>query len=803
MRLLKFSSSIAFAVSIAACGGGGGNASAPIGSTDGTTNGGKTVGTRLTASLQDGTGLSVQSIPVSGGGQVVINLTDSAGVPQSNQTVRLSDATSGLVSFPNGMLATTDSRGAATVKVNRKTEFKFGIGTFTIQFDAPSCSTANGTNCLAMSSGSLDFRASPPAFKLELIDSNALVTNTIGTAGTSQVRATLKFEDGTVVNQKRVDIAGDLTKVSFPEGNSRLTDQGVALVKIARASQSANGAGTLIASATIVGADLSGGVDSTVVTGSLDYNLGVAAGTDKLTLSNLDVGATSLPAYGTRQVSVQSNLGALPASTPVAVTFVASCGQVQPSSVTTNSAGMATVSYSATDAVGVTPSSLGCSGKTVEISASAVGADAVRKSLSVMSAPATNLAFVVPVDPTKMRIYLEGSGGASQANIQFLLTNSTGEAIPSQDVQLTLKTTNAGIPKATFGSKGNVASILLTTDASGKVSVPVFAGTVPTSVLVNAALVSNSAIQTNSSLLAIASGRPTQSSLSLSLGKLAIRGFNFDGEETTVTLAMADRQGNPVPDGTAVNFTAESGVMIPPICTTGNVPGDSRCTVKFRSQGSRPADGRVSILAYAAGEESFVDSVGDNVYHCGDIFTDLGIAYRDDTARTSGVPVGGANASGQVPRSAAVSTCGTGVVPTAASGDGVWGTADVRQQAVIVYSTDDMKIGSVVWTSAPSAQWAGATVTTLLVATLADLNDNSVPTGSTIVASAIDATTTKPTDGTAFGTCTLVGVSNDSVPASLDPLPLRVFLKDCVSNDQVKISVTTPYAVKSFTLTVP
>ena len=798
MRLLKIYFSIVFAASIAACGGGGGNASAPGGSTDG-----KTVVTRLTASLQDSSGASVQSIPVSGGGQVVVALTDSTGAVLANQTVKLSEGTTGLISFPGGLIATTDSKGLATVKVNRKTQFKFGIGTFAIQFDAPSCSTANGNNCLSAASGSLDFRASPPAFKLVLLDSNSVVTNTIGTSGTSQIRATLKFEDGTTVDQKRVDIAGDLTKVSFPEGSSRLTEQGISLVKIARASQSANGAGTVTASATIAGADASGSIDSTVVTGTLDYNLGLAVGNDKLTLSNLDVGVTSLPAYGTRQVSVQASLGGIPASVPVTLTFAANCGQVQPSSITTNSAGIATVSYTATDAQGVTPSNLGCSGRTVEISASAVGADAVRKSISVTVAPATNLAFVVPADSTRMRIYLEGSGGATQAVIQFLLTNALGEAIPSQDVQLTLKTTNSGIPKATFGSKGNTSAILLTTDASGKVSVPVFAGTVPTSVLVNAALVSNTAIQTNSSLLAIASGRPTQSSLSLSLGKFAIRGFNFDGEETTVTLAMSDRQGNPVPDGTAVNFTAESGVMIPPICTTGNVPGDSRCTVKFRSQGTRPADGRVSILAYAAGEESFVDSVGDNVYHCGDTFTDLGIAYRDDTARTSGVPVGGTNATGQVPRSAAVSTCGTGVVPTAASGDGVWGTADVRQQAVIVYSTDDMKISSAVWTSAPSAQWGGTVVTTGLVVSLSDLNNNSVPTGSTIVATAIDATPSSPAAGVLVGTCTLLGISNDAVPNSLDPLSLGLFLKDCVTGDQVKISVTTPYAVKSFTLSVP
>jgi len=169
------------------------------------------------------------------------------------------------------------------------------------------------------------------------------------------------------------------------------------------------------------------------------------------------------------------------------------------------------------------------------------------------------------------------------------------------------------------------------TDSFGKVSVSVFSGTVPTNVLVNAALVSNPLIQTDSSVVVIASGRPAQARVSLSQGKTAIRGFNHDGETTTITMSLADRQGNPVPDGTAVNFVTEGGVMIPPTCVTGGVPGDSQCTVNIRSQNPRPGDGLVSILAYAAGEENFVDANFNNVFDCGESFTDLVTAYRDDT----------------------------------------------------------------------------------------------------------------------------------------------------------------------------
>jgi hypothetical protein len=805
MRSFQTLISIGLIAMLSACGGGGGNASAPNGSTDGST--GKTLDTRISVAIQSASGVSVQSVPVSGGGQIVATLVDSSGAALASQTLKVTETGTSLLSFPNGTTVTTDSKGVAKIQVNRKSGFSFGIGTFTVQFDAPSCSTSGGNTCYAASTTTTDFRVSPPALTLSLLDAG-LPTDTVSTSGAT-VRAVLRYEDGTPVAKQAVDFAGDLQKISFSDGaNSALTDAtGVATIKIAKATVTVSGASRLNASATLTGTDINNVAVTTVVTATpLDFSLGKASGAAVLTLSNLDVGVTSLPAYGTRSVTVQANLGEVISPTPVSVTFSSNCGQVSPKTATTNASGIATVSFSATDVAGTSPSTLGCSGKTVEITASAVGADVVRKSLSVLATPegSFSLAFVVPADPTKSRIYLANSGGPTQTTIQFLLTNSQGEAVPSRDIRLTLKSTNTGTPKATFGSAGNVDPFILTTDSVGKVSVPVYSGTVPTSVMVNAALVSNSAIQTDSSVVAIASGRPTQSSLSLSLGKFSIRGYNFDGEETTVTMSMADRQGNPVPDGTVINFVTESGLMVPATCTTGAVPGDSRCSVKIRSQGSRPVDGRVSILAYAPGEEDFVDTNFNNVYDCGEPFTDLGTAFRSNAALVGGVPAGGAYVSGAfvVPRSASVSACVAGTTPSPTAGDGVWGSADVRQQAVIVFATDDIKATGATWTTGSSAQWTGS-VTTQLSVSVSDLNNNSVPTGSGIAAAAIDATQTTPTDGTAFGTCTLVGVSNDSVPNSLGPLPVAISLKDCVSGDQVKLTVTTPYLTKAFTFIVP
>jgi hypothetical protein len=708
-----------------------------------------------------------------------------------------------LLFFPNGIAAKTDANGVARIKVNRANLYEYGTATFFLQFES--------TDQYAFSlSEVIQYRVDPPPLQLELRDASNALTTTIASAGFTSLKATLKFPDGTPVAQKRIDITGDLTKVSFPEGSSQITDSsGVASIKVTRASATVGGAGTLTGAATISGASTSGNLVSTVVTGVVDYSVGAVSGAATLTLDTLDVGGATLPAYGTRQISVRAMLGTSVAPS-VQVSFSSNCGQITPATASTNASGIATASFTATDVSGTAPSTLGCGDKIVDISASAVGATAVSKSISVLAAPATNLSYVVPVDATKSRIYLANSGGPIQTTVEFLLINARGEALPGQAVKLSLKTLNGGIPKATFGTVENTAPITVPTDSFGKVSVSVFSGTVPTNVLVNAALVSNPLIQTDSSVVVIASGRPAQARVSLSQGKTAIRGFNHDGETTTITMSLADRQGNPVPDGTAVNFVTEGGVMIPPTCVTGGVPGDSQCTVNIRSQNPRPGDGLVSILAYAAGEENFVDANFNNVFDCGESFTDLVTAYRDDTATSSGVFNTFITGEFSVPRSASPSACATGTAPSPTSGDGVWGAADVRGQLLVVFSTDDFDVLSPTWTTAMDSNWdvpVAVRAASNLKLTMADKNENSIPTGSTISVVALDTTTTTPSKGAGndkvVGTCSVTGQSNDAVPNRLSPLTLDIYLKDCIAGDQIKVTVTTPGVTKSVFFTVP
>lgn len=629
-----------------------------------------------------------------------------------------------------------------------------------------------------------------------LTDSAGVATNAISTSGYTTLSVTLTDPSGRPLPNQLITVSGDATQVIFPESASALTNtNGVASIKLARASVAAMGAGSLVVSYKYEVGSITTYPDGSAPPAAgktISTYVGYQLATANISLVNMNVGTSTLAAYGTRQVSVQANVNGKPTATPVQINFTTTCGQVLPATASTNSLGIATVSYSATDAAGAATSTQGCSGKTVEISASTIGATVKTATLNITGAPATNMGFV---DATPTQIYLANSGGATQSIVRFKLTNARGEALLGEDVILSLKTTNGGIPKASFGTAGNTNSITTTTDGLGMISVPVFSGTVPTNVLVNAALKSNPLVQTDSAVLTIASGRPAQARVSLAIEKLSIEGANIDGVTSQVTMFLADRQGNPVPDGTAVNFVTEGGVMIPPVCVIGKdaagkptAAGTSQCVVSIRSQNPRPIDGRVSILAYVSGEEDFVDANANNVYDCGESFTDLGNAYRDDNENTI-ADVG----EFSVPRAASASTCSNATAPTANKGDGVWGAADVRQRGTIIFATS---LASINPTSAITSRGFDFSV--------ADLNGNSMPLGTVVTLKEVDNSATIVPPATTAPTCIIKSDTKFTVTNSLNPMPLGVTLESCTTGDSVIVTVTSPGGVVTQrTFTIP
>lgn len=311
-------------------------------------------------------------------------------------------------------------------------------------------------------------------------------------------------------------------------------------------------------------------------------------------------------------------------------------------SVVSDSSGKATVQLSpgATTSAGSYVITASATVGTVPLSASA--------NYTVGSSPGTNGSQLTFVSATPQTIALKGTGGAGRqesATVTFKVLDNGGNPVAGQNVSFALNTTAGGITFSPASASSNAAGLVSTTVSSGTINTPV---------RVTATL--NGSITSLSDQLVVSTGVPEQNSFSLSAAINNVEGGQFNGctapTGSAITARLADHFHNPAPDGTAVSFTAEGG-SIDASCLTGLIqttqpdgsilttkgtPGE--CSVRFCAGNPRPADGRVTILAYALGEESFSDSNGNNRYDAGEPYTDLGETFRNDRAITD------ANANG-------------------------------------------------------------------------------------------------------------------------------------------------------------
>jgi hypothetical protein len=280
---------------------------------------------------------------------------------------------------------------------------------------------------------------------------------------------------------------------------------------------------------------------------------------------------------------------------------------------------------------------------------------------------ATGSIFVKPdsaqtisfIDATPKLISIKGTGGLETSTLRFQVLGQAGSPVKGVCVNFAPSTTVGNL--ALVPSKCNPSgpeTYGSSTDASGYVSTIVQAGTVATAVRITATTANG--ISTQSSTLAVTTGIPDQNSTSLALSDIAPISWTHDGVQSIASIRMADAFNNPVPDGTAVTFTA-SGGAIDGSCTTTN----GACSAIWRSQNPRPnpagtvsfsnitgsgytmtcsdgsvecRKGRVLILATAIGNESFIDGNGNGLYDdiTTDIFTNSNGVYN---ASTKGIPI--------------------------------------------------------------------------------------------------------------------------------------------------------------------
>lgn len=592
-----------------------------------------------------------------------------------------------------------------------------------------------------------------PTISVAIVDSSfaTVTSNSVSGGATYYVQATLRDATGAAVASKLVSFSTDSAVATLAQSSALTNSSGVARVAIAPASISSSAAAAVTASATVSG---------TSVSGSLDYQTSAA----NVVLGAMTITTSNLSALQSTPVTVAATVnGSAALNGQVSVSFSASCGSFSPSSAATNGSGVAASVYQ---------SAVSCSGP-VTLSAQASGAALTSTgAVTITAAQPTNVVFSTATPSTM--VTSQASGG-KQSSVVFRVLDQTGGGMSGQqlDIDLSGAAIAAGVRFVSGGSLTSTTQVV-TTDGSGNASVTVTSGTMPTPVQVTAKLHSNTALLANSTGLTVASGVPAQDAASLAAETLALDAFRTDGVSTKLTWSVSDRQGNPIAPGSVVNFVTRSGGILVSSCT---LDSSSRCSVTYTSAGTRPSNGRVVILAFMDGEESFTDLDGDNVWDAGEPFSDIGTMYMDENEDANYVTGEQTYPGGMVGSSACSSGySGTSVANTC---DGSWSSSvKVRQRIVLALSDGDA--------AAVITQLANRTVEGFTVR-IADSKGNSMPTGTTVAATVV----------TPSSACAVSSVSPNKVPNSPNASNHVIVLNghaNCTTAT-VSITVTTPKLV--------
>lgn len=511
----------------------------------------------------------------------------------------------------------------------------------------------------------------------------SLSSDTVTAAAPVTVTATLLDTSGQPKPSQVVSFSVESSRGTLSAPSDLTNAQGQAFVVLYPASASATGADNVVATATVAG---------TKIEGSKGFRL--SATNVGISEFKSDLGAGSLSAYG--QTNLSMTLSGVASGTPVTVSVNSTCvtkgkATLTPATVTTTT-GLASFTYKDQGCGATDPTD------SVQLTLSGSSASQI-VSIPLVSPEASSITFT---SASRESIYIKGSGYDETSTVTFMVRDKASNPLPGQTVSLDLTTFVGGLTL-----DGGTSVVTKKSDSDGKVTVLINSGTVPTPVRVKAAL-SSANINTVSSNLSVGVGLPSQLNFSLAQGTLNIEGMNRDGTTNTYSIIASDRMGNPVPAGTSINFVTEGG-SIEAIRQTQLTNGLSRATANFLSAEPRPGDGRITIVVYALGEESFLDINGNNVYDAGEDFMDLGDIYLDrgfNGIFEQSVDQFVSLASGSATQATCASAANQALLGTNVSipsrpvtCDGAWGKAYVRRAAETVLSTSTARP---LWIGTPS-----------------------------------------------------------------------------------------------------
>ncbi|MTW11278.1 hypothetical protein GM658_11805 [Pseudoduganella eburnea] len=487
----------------------------------------------------------------------------------------------------------------------------------------PSCSGSGGTTTPGTGT------STSGTLTLAMQDSSGAALTNLTPDVPATVNVVVKNANGVAVSNNVVTFTtSDTTGVFSPAIGTALTDgNGMASLKLAAGTQA--GAFTLTASSVI---------GSSTVKATKSYTVSFPV----LTTSDIIVSPSTVPAGANASVTLSIKNGSTNYTSPVSVAFTSICtksGKALIGSPVITQNGVAVASY--TDK--------GC-GTTDTLTATAVVPNAtLTKSVDIVVLPAAagSLKFV-GVDTTNIALKFTGGVGRPEfSTVKFQVFDMNGAPVVGKLVSFVFSDSNQAT--TTGGLKLNPATA--TTAADGTVTTTVSDGTIPTSVRVVASVVGSSPLLTTiSSLLVVSSGVPDQRHFTVLPEVGNAECWNIIGKCVMVSAYLADHFGNQVTDGTVVNFTTEGGMIIDS-CQTVN----GLCSVPLYSSFPHPLDGRVTILAYALGEENFLDKNNNNTFNDGidgfnvpgdDLSPDIFRDDNEDGLLSAGEPCIGPNTNG-------------------------------------------------------------------------------------------------------------------------------------------------------------
>jgi hypothetical protein len=660
---------------IAGCGGGTGGsaAGAPVAA------GAPTLSLTVVDTV---TGSTTTSVTAANPARLDALVRNASGAPVAGAVVTFSTGGSALLSFvPGSGTALTGTDGRASVLAQVAPTSQGGATSVDAAVSVGGRALTATTNVSVGSgsnSGTGGTTPGTPRLSLALFDASGVNPITSLSGGQQGVAKATVLDGQTpprpVVGAIVAFSVSDTTLASIAPATALTDANGVATATVAPLSLSASGATTLGATVSVSGVQI--GTTQNFAVGAANLVLG----TMTLSPTTASVGSTI-----SVQVPVLSN-GQPFAGSSAPVTITSGCLASGDSTI-----GAGTVNNGVYSAV---YRNIRCVNSPDVVSAQ-LGNSQASANLTITPPNIGTIQFVGS-SSAGQSLVPRGTGGTGRvesALLTFKVVDQTNTGLPGVQVTFAPTTTAGGL---------TVAPTSGVTDASGVVTTTISSGTVPTPVRVSATATRNGQVITGlSDALSISTGLPIQRSASLSASVFNIEGDQYDGERSDITMRLADQYGNPVADGTSVNFIAAGGAIgtsAQGACQTTN----GTCTVPFFSQNFRPANRRVTVLAYALGIKTFTDLNGDGALTCSDgtinrtndppcsssefvpSLNDMGDPFLsvDGSGLAVNNPLNGnnyrpANDDRPIPFS------GTTFAPT---GNGFWGLTYVRQSLQVVFS---------------------------------------------------------------------------------------------------------------------